>query len=119
MEMPLELSSRAASSSSCSRRDLTAVALLRADAVPLIMSRYLIFDRAALRLGFRDPHRLSGDEFLERGADVVGAIKAVVKNVVIHGAFVGDLAVAVDDEKTRRGLGSIAASDAAIDIEEK
>src|ERR1700675_3386274 len=118
MEIPLELSSRAASSSSCSRRDLAAVLpLLRADAVSLITSGCSVFNGAALLRRFRDVHRPSGHEFIERRLDVIAACAAVVEDVIIHRALVGQLAVAIDDEKTRRRLSPVAASDAAVDVE--
>src|ERR1700684_4532334 len=106
--MPLEFSSRAAWSSSCSRRDFAAVSR-RADAALLLTSRIaLIFYGAALRLGFGFLYGPSGHQVVQRGFHVFVSRRVVRENLIVHGAFICKLAVAIDQEKARRGLAPLA-----------
>src|SRR5580704_5003445 len=120
MEMPLEFSSRAAWSSSCSRRDFAAVSMRRADAPLLLSNRIaLIFYGAALRqrLGFL--YAPSGDQVIQRGFHVFAALILVCEDLIIHGTFVRKLAVAIDHEEARCCFGAVAARDVAVDIEQE
>jgi len=116
--MPLEFSSRAAWSSNCSRRDFADPSMRRAAAELLLTRRIAsIFYGAALWLGFGCLHAVSGDQIIQRGFHVFASRGIVGENLIIHGAFVCELTVAIDHEKARRRLGAIAARNLAVDIE--
>src|SRR5882757_2849907 len=77
----------------------------------------LVFYRAALRLGLRVSHAMSGNQIIQRGFHVLVPLALVGENLIVHRSLIGEFAAAVDDEKTRRRLGAIAARDAAVEVE--
>src|ERR1700679_133036 len=120
MEMPLEFNSRAAWSSNCTRRDFSAVSMRRAEAAFLFPRLiWSVFYRAALRPCFRIPHVMSGQQIIQRRFHIFMSLGVIGEHLIVHGSFVGERAVAVDDKKTRRRLGAIAARDAAVQVEQK